>query len=367
MAEKFLEPQNPLKKIDETTGDVTYIYPLTTDKQIVMENGERLNTILNERILYMGETAEESVAEIINADTLGGKTEDMLVVADSVKLGGRPSGYYKAAYNLLDNSDFTNPINQRGQTSYTTMWGYTIDRWQLSDGNTILSCENSGVKLSSSANGYIFQRLPKMKAGKYTFAAKFYSNTGEISLTNKITDEGIIVPSSSSDSAGVLTLNFELTQSLDASNAFYRLNISNGEAIFEWAALYEGEYTAETLPAYIPKGYAHELLECQRYYYQLVGYWKWISAGICVSATECHIPIQFPTMMRTTPTVTIPNTSLIKIRCGAVAAQIPTEITWSRVQQDMMNMTATITGATNGNIAMLYFDNGGIIQFSADL
>ena len=52
MAEKFLEPQNPLKKIDEITGDVTYVYPLTTDKQVVMENGERLNTILNGRIVY---------------------------------------------------------------------------------------------------------------------------------------------------------------------------------------------------------------------------------------------------------------------------------------------------------------------------
>lgn len=97
MAEKFLEPQNPLKKIDETTGDITYVYPLTTDKQVVMENGERLNTILNERILYMGETAEESVAEVINADTLGGKTEDMLVVADSAKFGGQMPEYYASA------------------------------------------------------------------------------------------------------------------------------------------------------------------------------------------------------------------------------------------------------------------------------
>lgn len=72
MAEYFREPQSPLKKIDKTTGDVTYVYPLTTDKQIIMENGERLNTILNERILYMDETAEESVAEVINADTFGG-------------------------------------------------------------------------------------------------------------------------------------------------------------------------------------------------------------------------------------------------------------------------------------------------------
>ena len=37
-------------------------------------------------------------------------------------------------------------------------------------------------------------------------------------------------------------------------------------AVVRWAALYEGEYTAETLPPYVPKGYAVELSECLRYY-----------------------------------------------------------------------------------------------------
>ena len=37
-----------------------------------------------------------------------------------------------------------------------------------------------------------------------------------------------------------------------------------------WAALYEGEYTADTLPPYVPKGYAEELAECQRYYFPVL-------------------------------------------------------------------------------------------------
>lgn len=40
----FIKPQNPLK--DVQTGN--YIYPLTTVDQVVLENGERLNTILGE-------------------------------------------------------------------------------------------------------------------------------------------------------------------------------------------------------------------------------------------------------------------------------------------------------------------------------
>ena len=45
-----------------------------------------------------------------------------------------------------------------------------------------------------------------------------------------------------------------------------RFQTVSGEAIsFVWAALYEGAYTADTLPPYFPKGYAEELAECQRY------------------------------------------------------------------------------------------------------
>ena len=39
--------------------------------------------------------------------------------------------------NLLDNWYFGNPVNQRGQTSYTDGWAYTIDRWMSSDGVTL--------------------------------------------------------------------------------------------------------------------------------------------------------------------------------------------------------------------------------------
>lgn len=39
----YLKPQSPIKDKD---GD--YIYPLTTIDQVVMEDGQRLNTIIND-------------------------------------------------------------------------------------------------------------------------------------------------------------------------------------------------------------------------------------------------------------------------------------------------------------------------------
>lgn len=64
MAEKFLEPQNPLKKIDIETGDINYIYPQTTAKQVIMDDdGTRLNTILNENILYLGDAEDGGIID----------------------------------------------------------------------------------------------------------------------------------------------------------------------------------------------------------------------------------------------------------------------------------------------------------------
>lgn len=48
MATNYLKPQEPLKKIDKDTGDINYLYPITTPDQIVMEDGSRLNAKLDE-------------------------------------------------------------------------------------------------------------------------------------------------------------------------------------------------------------------------------------------------------------------------------------------------------------------------------
>ena len=53
----------------------------------------------------------------------------------------------------------------------------------------------------------------------------------------------------------------------DSSN-YVTVRINTGNNI-RWAALYEGAYTADTLPAYQPKGHAAELADCQLYYLPL--------------------------------------------------------------------------------------------------
>ena len=293
-SEPFSTNPNLAKKVDEK-GNIEYIYPQTLASQVIMnERGERLNTILNENLLWLGDTGDEGV-ESIDADTLKGQT----------------AGYYKTAYNLLDNSDFRNPVNQRGATSYSGDWIYTIDRWQTSDNNPILSVVNGGVKITTSGLGYIYQRLEKVKAGKYTFAVKFRGNNGVIGLSNIKTDQSVIPDISSVENSGLILLNFEFTDSdTSSSNNYQRIAVTNGEAVIEWAALYEGEYTAETLPTYMPKGYANELLECMRYCYVLPEIdGAHCYSGFSDSATNARITINLPIALRSTPTISIGNNS----------------------------------------------------------
>jgi hypothetical protein len=79
---EFLKPQNPLRK-----GEA-YIYPLTTVDQVILEDNNRLNSAL-EHLVYTSEEYQESAVVPLDADTLGGKAESMLSVANANTLGGK--------------------------------------------------------------------------------------------------------------------------------------------------------------------------------------------------------------------------------------------------------------------------------------
>lgn len=257
--------------------------------------------------------------------------------------------------NLLDNSWFVNPINQRGQTSYTGV-GHSIDRWLLWTNGYTMDVVGGGIKKSD----IIAQKVSaeRIKTGSaYTIALGMADGT-------------VYCYSGTADNTGSTYIGkWESIRFYYTSGMWYFTIYTEITGVIAWAALYEGAYTADTLPAYQYKGYAAELAECMRYYYRIKSYWKWLSAGICTNATTAIIPVHLPVAMRVAPTVNMPNASLIKVRCGATPSQIPTAITWedASASHDYVQLTATVSGATNGDIAMLYFDNGGVIEFSADL
>lgn len=219
--------------------------------------------------------------------------------------------------NLLDNSNFLNPINQRGQTSYNGTFIYTIDRWSLDDSASTVVLTNEGLSFTgggASSVAYIFQRLNGQKAGTYTYAAKFHGNTGQAVLTTWASDNQIGGGSDiSNEIEGILITTFTLPNDLDSSNAYVRLQNQNSSAsiVWEWAALYEGEFTKDTLPVYQSKEYSVELRECQRYFARMsplgTGH---LSNGSEVRTLNLFLPVE----MRAKPVVYVADDFKIIIR-----------------------------------------------------
>lgn len=206
-----------------------------------------------------------------NATEFNGKTSDSYLqktdtASDTSKLGGKAPEYYIQPRNLLDNSDFTNPVNQRGIVSGASIAAYTyfIDRWvnQTSEARSFtLSASGVGLPVATT----LLQKDENIQAGKVvTFAIKLSDGTiATLTGTVQHASDGAWMRFAS------ITHSFG-DMYMETMDGRTLVVVYNTKAItIEWAALYEGEYTAESLPPYVPKGYAAELAECQRYYVRL--------------------------------------------------------------------------------------------------
>lgn len=234
--------------------------------------------------------------------------------------------------NLLDNSDFRNPVNQRGATSCTGAWSYFIDRWVAE--NATVTIGDAGVAIT---DGYLTQRVPRDKINAnsvYTLAA---------------CDEGgiIYVGSNAGDVLGVE----------DTSYDFVTVKLKNGRT-YRWAALYEGEYTTETLPYYVPKGYGAELLECQRYCVVYGQYSQWATPNITSDYIDASIYL--PCAMRVIPS--IQNASNLAITGQTGWSASVAVINGNNMRLRMTKSSHGITNSTN-----CYVEAIGKVIFSADL
>ncbi len=156
-------------------------------------------------------------------------------------------GSNKLVRNLLDNSDFSHPVAQAGQNAMHGATKYVCDRWITWDGQDA-TFSNGAITLGSLIDQNVdisFFDTSK----RYTIAIGLADGT--IS-----TNTGLL-----SDNIGTYVSACFFGKHID--RWFARIG---GGQIVKWAALYEGSYTADTLPPYTPKGYAAELAECQRYY-----------------------------------------------------------------------------------------------------
>ena len=260
-------------------------------------------------------------------------------------------------YNLLDNSDFVHPINQRGETSKQASWVYWIDRWLSDTEKTAAQLTSGGIRLPATAekNLRILQRVPleRIKKGQsYTIAA--YDASGNVFCVSGVFDGEQLTGDASSGGKYWLSLNKG-----DNLTYWYCILDAYADITVKCTALYEGEYTAETLPPYVPKGYAAELAECLRYYRRITATNETF-AGYCAnSVSYCMIPLQ---TMRIKPSL-VPSGKFYYTLGNKQGTTTATATAHSaNVNRAIIKCAITETGILTGTISPQ-----GDIDISADL
>lgn len=260
-------------------------------------------------------------------------------------------------YNLLDNSDFIHPINQRGETSKQASWVYWIDRWLSDTEKTAAQLTSSGIRLPATAekNLRILQRVPleRIKKGQsYTIAA--YDASGNVFCVSGVFDGEQLTGDASSGGKYWLSLNKG-----DNLTYWYCILDAYADITVKCTALYEGEYTAETLPPYVPKGYAAELAECLRYYRRITATNETF-AGYCANGVSyCMIPLQ---TMRIKPSL-VPSGKFYYTLGDKQGTTTATATAHSaNVNRAIIKCAITETGILTGTISPQ-----GDIDISADL
>lgn len=138
--------------------------------------------------------------------------------------------------NLLDNWYFGNPVNQRGQSSYSNTGSYTIDRWKLTSGS--VEVVSGGITL----NGTLVQILE--------------ASIGQTVTTSALLSDGSMITPTYNDN----TKTFTLTATGQTIKAV-KLELGSDQTL----AHNEG---TDANPVWVLNeipNYVEEFVKCQRY------------------------------------------------------------------------------------------------------
>lgn len=208
--------------------------------------------------------------------------------------------------NLGTNTNFSNPINQRGAASYTTATEahmYCIDRWRILKNTTYTVASFTLTAPSYAARACGMWQSNEMGAHQLSIGddvtVSIYANGKLHTPTMKVIDRDLYdafanVPASYDCD------DFEIVLCTYAKdNTMYNLGIYPKKPLTVNYIKWEKGSVATP---YVPKGYGAELVECYRYF--------WISSmPVNIFKTTAgdyfRNTVYFPIAMRTVPSVTI--------------------------------------------------------------
>jgi hypothetical protein len=203
--------------------------------------------------------------------------------------------------NLLINSDFRNPINQRGKTTYATAldWTYSIDRWKFI-GLMTVNTDNKVLTLTNNdtpATWFMQELEHELPADTYTLTAKIVSVSGTCDM--KVENSNGILVEKQITGAGIVTA----TVNGKVGAVTFELNGTDGKLVIEWVKLEVGYDST----AFSPRPYSEELVLCQRYAYA----WKPIDHYTLAyhifksNSSSINFSVQLPFVMRTSPSLSV--------------------------------------------------------------
>ena len=272
-------------------------------------------------------------------------------------------------YNLLDNSDFVHPVAQAGVNGAHGATGYAVDRWNRTSGATVSQAAD-GLKIVSDKTNWtagIQQRIEaKRFADVMTFAVRGVfpvacrlfvyigsgtTNFGTAYFQGDAAERTLVLKLTKPDGlTGDEVVNVYISPDTGSTGT---------AAVVRWAALYEGEYTAETLPPYMPKGYAAELAECLRYYRKIKADNETFAGYAARGVAYAFIPLQ---TMRIKPSL-VPSGKFYYTLGNTQRTTTATATAHSaNVNRAIIKCAITETGILTGTISPQ-----GDIDISADL
>lgn len=203
--------------------------------------------------------------------------------------------------NLLINSDFRNPVNQRGQSVYvgSDTKVYTIDRWCMNATDidrTFEVCDGyiRYKNSNSTYQGFVMQQFERpLDPGKYTITVNVKSVSGNVWVGNLLPDTNAIWGNSTTYllKNGINVFTFD-----DECLGLYFQASTNSSVELYWVKL---EYGATSTP-FVPRSHDEEFMLCLRYF-QISRFYKTIWTDMFDSSfVEC-VPFYVP--MRAVPTL----------------------------------------------------------------
>lgn len=226
---------------------------------------------------------------------------------DSAKLGGKPPEYYcNHLVNRLDNSNFK--IATVGYDGLHGTVRYAADRWKISSSETSVSYDATTGVMTISADATSQYRTGLDQGLAYVFTGK--------TLTMAIcdADDNVYCGSGTIRTADGALVDVVVTDSFTLRLRQYKeylsaaiLCVPSKSIGVKWAALYEGEYTVDTLPPYVPKDRNLEEIACAGYYQRYTSNqnWAWYPTGVASDTQTLRVCMPLPYPMRHNPTVTI--------------------------------------------------------------